>query len=72
MDRSGKACPLILSCYFCCAACGEHVLSSFAWHPKDENRLLAAAGPSHVKDIIVFERIPMVSKQLKLSKQEFV
>ncbi|KAK7109429.1 GATOR2 complex protein MIOS-like [Littorina saxatilis] len=39
--------------------CGEHVMSSFAWHPKDENRLLAAAGPSCIKDIVVFERIPV-------------
>ncbi|XP_076467214.1 GATOR2 complex protein MIOS-like [Babylonia areolata] len=39
--------------------CGEVVLSSFAWHPKDENRLLAAANTNYLRDMIVFERIPM-------------
>ncbi|KAL8558525.1 hypothetical protein ACOMHN_038849 [Nucella lapillus] len=39
--------------------CGDLVVSSFAWHPKDENRLLAAAGPTEINDVTVFERIPM-------------
>lgn len=38
---------------------GEMLLSSFAWHPRHENRLLVASGPNQIKDLAIYERIPM-------------
>jgi hypothetical protein len=49
---------------FFCSAFGEVALTSFAWHPKEENRLLVASVQSQVKDLYVYERIPMVGVAL--------
>lgn len=39
--------------------CGVNALSSFAWHPRHENRLLAIVSPSQIRDMVIFERMPM-------------
>lgn len=42
-------------------------LSSYAWHPRHENRLLALSVNGAIKDTVIFERIPLVSYTIKLS-----
>ncbi|KAH9520253.1 hypothetical protein Btru_060372 [Bulinus truncatus] len=38
---------------------GKSNLSSFCWHPKHENRLLAVLPNGNLRDMTVYERIPM-------------
>ncbi|XP_025096511.1 GATOR complex protein MIOS-like isoform X2 [Pomacea canaliculata] len=43
-------------------------LSSYAWHPRHENRLLALSVNGAIKDTVIFERIPLVwSPQFRLT-----
>ncbi|XP_077978834.1 GATOR2 complex protein MIOS-B-like [Glandiceps talaboti] len=38
---------------------GNHIVSSFAWHPTHENRMLSITVGGAIKDITVFERIAL-------------
>ena len=39
----------------------QHHLSSFDWHPNNENRILSVSMAGAVKDLTIFERIALVS-----------
>ncbi|KAK7500780.1 hypothetical protein BaRGS_00008024 [Batillaria attramentaria] len=48
--------------------CGQNPLSSFAWHPRHENRLLAIVSPNQMRDMVIFERMPLAwSPQFNLT-----
>ncbi|XP_012940949.1 GATOR complex protein MIOS-A [Aplysia californica] len=38
---------------------GKSQLSSFCWHPRQENRLITVLANGQLRDMVVFERIPM-------------
>ncbi|KAJ8313969.1 hypothetical protein KUTeg_008530 [Tegillarca granosa] len=38
---------------------GQHALTAFSWHPIHENRMLTISPPCTIKDITVYERIPV-------------
>lgn len=39
---------------------GTSLVTSFHWHPKEENRLLISCNNGVIKDVIVHERIPVI------------
>ncbi|KAJ8313577.1 hypothetical protein KUTeg_008138 [Tegillarca granosa] len=39
---------------------GQHALTAFSWHPIHENRMLTISPPCTIKDITVYERIPVI------------
>ena len=46
---------------FLLLASTQHAVSSFDWHPSEENRLLTVTPGGIIKDIKIFERIALVS-----------